>query len=291
MMSSPTAALCLCAALLVPAPAVSAAQTPEERIELTTVDGWNLNARYAKAAEGAPTVVMIHTQKSDLTEWKNWFKPMRRYGFGYLAIDLRGHGNSFMTPDGSTTSWKTFALSGPDNEYNRMLRDVDAALAYLSTNSVTADTIVLAGSVLGANLAIKAAAIHQDISMVIALSPALNAYDVLSVNPLRAYGKRPLLIVAGADKLRQYKEFQLLNDIAKTACGKSNVTVIVEARGIGPSLVTKYNVRRILDWIKNPRRPPAVEFSTAPVSELTPEPGGRERAPEEEWQELPEYRP
>jgi hypothetical protein len=108
--------------------------------------------------------------------------------------------------------------------------------------------------------------------MVIALSPALNVNDVLSVNPLRSYGKRPLLIVAGADRERQYKEFQLLNDIAKMACGKTNVTVMVEPKGIGPSLVNKYNVRRLLDWIKNPRLPGIVQFSTAAAAGFSPPP-------------------
>ena len=279
-MRTKTIVFFFCAALASSAAAAPPSAPGEERVTLTTEDGWNLNARYLKAAAGAPTVIFIHTQKSDLTEWENWFKPMKRYGFGYLAMDLRGHGNSFVTPDGATTTWKSFSLSGSDNEYNRMLRDVDAALAYLSTNSVTGAT-VLAGSVLGANLAIKAAAIHPEVAMVIALSPALNVNDVLSVNPLRAYGKRPLLIVAGADKERQYKEFQLLNDIAKNACGKTNVTVIVEAKGIGPGLITKYNVRRLLDWIKNPRLPEVVEFSTAAAAGTLPEPGGDPAEPSE----------
>jgi len=269
-------------------PLCSAAQeSGEEHVTLTTEDGWNLNARYLKAAAGAPTVVFIHTQKSDLTEWETWFKPMKRYGFGYLAMDLRGHGNSFITPDGSTATWKSFNLSGSDNEYNRMLRDVDAALAYLSTNSVAGAATVLAGSVLGANLAIKAAAIHPEVSMVIALSPALNVNDVLSVNPLRAFGKRPLLIVAGADKERQYKEFQLINDIAKNACGKTNVTVIVEPKGIGPGLVNKYNVRRLLNWIKNPRLPEIVEFSTAAVAGLSTEPADSGAQADSEMPDFP----
>jgi len=80
-----TVILCACAALISLASGASRAETLEERITLTTEDGWNLNARYLKASEGAPTVVFIHTQKSDLTEWESWFKPMKRYGFGYLA--------------------------------------------------------------------------------------------------------------------------------------------------------------------------------------------------------------
>jgi pimeloyl-ACP methyl ester carboxylesterase len=277
------AGFALCAALL-PLPA-RAQEREEERITLLTEDGWNLNARYLPAAQGAPTVVLVHTQRSNLQEWASWFGPMKRYGFGYLALDLRGHGNSFVAPDGSTTSWRAFSSSGSDNEYNRMLRDVEAALAFLSTNSVTGEQTVLAGSVLGANLAIKAAAIHTEISMVVAISPVLNIYDVLSVNPLRAYGRRPLLMIAGVDRAKQYKEFQLINAIAKRACGRENAAVIIEAKGFGPGLVNRYNVRRVLDWIKNPSLPELVEYSTAAAAGFDPGTAGEEEAAEEENEE------
>ena len=257
----------------------------EERVTLETDDGWKLNARYLKAAQGAPTLVLLHTQKSDLTEWNLWFPYLKKYGYGYLAPDLRGHGFSFIMPNGSTATYKSFAISGSDNEFNKMTRDVEAAVTYLTTNSVTSDRIVLAGSVLGANLAIKTAAIHQDIAMVIAISPALNINDVLSINPLRAYGKRPILLVVGADRARQYKEFQLINDIAKLACGKENVSVLVEAKGIGPELITKYNIKRVLDWLKNPRLPAIIELSTGSVQDAaskTPPDGENSRAEEEQ---------
>ena len=234
-------------------------------------------------------VVLVHTQKSDLTEWQPWMTQMKRYGFGYLAFDLRGHGNSFVTPDGSTTSWRAFSVSGSDNEYNKMLRDVEAALAFLSTHSVTGQRTAIAGSALGANLAIKAAAIHPEVAMVIAVSPALNVNDVLTVNPLRAYGRRPLLMIGGADKAKQYKELQLLNDIARMACGKENVTIIVEAKGIGPDLVTKYNARRVMDWIKNPKRPEVVELSTAAAAGLAGDNAGQENTDGAEQGSMPDY--
>lgn len=286
VLTAASAVFSLCAAFF-PITAAAQGEREEERVTLTTEDGWNLGARYLKAAEGAPTVVLIHTQKSDLGEWEPWFKPLKRYGFGYLALDLRGHGNSFVRPDGSTTTWRAFSIDGPDNEYNRMTRDVEAALAYLSTHSVTGASTVLAGSVLGANLAIKAAAMHPEIAMVIAISPVFNVNDVLSVNPLRAYGKRPVLLIAGADRARQYTEFQILNSTAKNACGKENVSVIVEARGFGPGLVNKYNVRRVLDWIKNPRLPEVVEFSTAAAAGLAP--GAAEQRFTEDPGAMPDY--
>jgi len=259
-------------------PAFAAAEREEERVTLTTEDGWNLSGRWLKAAADAPTLVLIHTQKSDLTEWEPLFKPLKRYGFGYLAFDLRGHGNSFVTPSGSTATWRSFSVDGQDNEFNKMVRDVEAAIAFLSTNSVSGEQTVLAGSVLGANLAIKAAAIHPEIAMVIAVSPVLNVNSVLSVNPLRAYGQRPILMIAGADRARQYAEFQILNHTAQITCGKRNVTVMVEAKGFGPGLVNKYNARRVLDWVKNPRLPDIVELSTAAPEGL--EPGATRQAPD-----------
>lgn len=268
-------------ALLFPAtgPGARALNEPrtEERITLATDDGWKLNAHYLKAAAAAPTVILIHSQKNDLSEWKLWFGYLKRYGYGYLALDLRGHGNSFLMPNGSTTTYQAFAVSGPNNEYNKMIRDVEAALAYLSTQSVTGDRIILAGSSLGANLAIKAAAIHPEISMTAAFSPALNVNDVLSVNPLYAYGRRPLLLMAGANRARQYKELQLLNDIAKLKCGKENVAIMVEAAGSGAGeLVTRHNIRRVLEWFRHPALPRLVEVSTRAASSLAPDPGRRD---------------
>ncbi len=261
-----------------------AAAREEERVTLLTDDGWKLNARFLRAAENAPTVVFVHSQKLDLTEWGIWFAQLKRYGYGYLAMDLRGHGGSSLAPDGSTTTYKAFSISGSNNEFNKMIRDVESALAYLSTGGVTGDRIILAGSVLGANLAIKAAAIHPEIAMTAAFSPVLNVNDVLSVNPLRAYGRRPLLLVAGTNRAKQYKELQLLNDIAKQACGRENITTIVEAEGFGAGeLVTKYNIRKFFNWFRNPRRPFVVERSTGPALPVDPAPEGPDGSePDEE---------
>jgi len=269
-----------------------AAQEPfrareEARVSIQTDDGWKLNARYLPAAEGAPTVLLLHAQKLDLSEWGVWFPQLKRRGYGYLAVDLRGHGSSFVAPDGSTSSYKDFATGGANNEFNKMIRDVEASLAYLSTEGVSGDRTILVGSVLGANLAIKAAAIHQDIAMTAAFSPVLNVNDVLSVNPLRAYGKRPLLLVSGTNRAKQYKEFQLLNDIAKQSCGRDNVTTIVEAKGFGAGeLVSRSGVRKFLNWFRNPRRPFVVERSTAPDSaEGAGDEGADGSAPAEETEE------
>jgi len=160
---------------------------------------------------------------------------------------------------------------------------VSAAINFLGQKGVTPEKTVLVGSVLGANLAIKTAAIIPEIAMVIALSPALNANDVLTVNPLRmACGRRPLLLVGGVDHERQFKEFLLINDIARGACGTGNVTVMIEYQGLGQSLVNKYNIRRLLSWIKHSRRPEVAEdfLGGTDETDASGENGGDEEKPD-----------
>lgn len=153
-----------------------------------------------------------------------------------------------------------------------MVRDVEGAISWLSERGVPENRIVLAGSILGANLAIKTAAIHPDIAMCIAISPALNANDVLLVNPLRtAYGKRPLLLVGGTDRERQYKELILINDLARTACGVGNVTLMLEYSGLGVEIITKYNIKRLIDWLSNPKLPEIIQLEGDDDEELSPQ--------------------
>ncbi|MDQ7772157.1 MAG: alpha/beta fold hydrolase [Elusimicrobiales bacterium] len=279
----------ICALILLAAPARAQSQRAEEAVTFQAADGWNIHADYLPPEEGAPVVLLLHAHKSSSAEWRTFQAQLKRYGYGWLAPDLRGHGRSVTDPAGSTVTWKNFRHSGADNEYNKMIRDVDGALVFLSTRAVATERVIMAGSILGANLAIKTAAIYKEIPKVIAVSPVLNVNDVLVVNPLRAYGRKPLLMMAGANRERQFKEFQLLNDIAKISCGAENVTTLVEAKGFGAELVNRYSARRIMDWLRNSSFPPVVESSSTYVTgglETVPWHGEATAAEEEE--ELPE---
>lgn len=244
-----------------------------EDVKIKTDDGWILNAKWHSPLGRRPILLFIHSQKNNLTEWKKWMPVAEKYGFGYLAIDLRGHGLSNISPDGSTTTFKSFSVNGLDNEYNKMIRDVDAALVWISSQGFTMDRVVPVGSWLGANLAVKITAINKEIPMCVAIYPSMNINDVLIVNPLRAYGKRPILIVSSSRYEKKYKEFQLLNDIARLSCGKENVFSIVEENIDGPSDLKISAIARILGWTENPKIPEIIDYnptlSTQTVSSST----------------------
>ena len=103
--------------------AAFAAETP---VRLTTKDNWNLAAVYVPAQEGRRTVILLH----DLGKTKETFASFRaalaKEGIGYLALDLRGYGQS--TSGGVASK---FAREGVDNQFNKMTRDVDAAVGFL----------------------------------------------------------------------------------------------------------------------------------------------------------------
>lgn len=234
-----------------------------EDVSLAAADGWKIFARYLKPAADKPVVVLLHSLGRTREEWRPIAYPLGKWGYGYIALDMRGHGFSITEPSGSTTTYRNFRKTGMDNEFNKMTRDAEAAITYLSGQSIPEDRIILMGAGLGANIAIKTAASHPAVSMVAALTPTMNSRDVLTVNPMRAYGKRPILLVSASDEGRSFKEFLLINDIAQRTAGALKVTTVVQKKGSGGRLLDKTVIRKIFEWLRNPERPAEVVSSTA----------------------------
>src|SRR6185295_17977250 len=108
-------------------------------------------------------------------------------GYGALALDLRGHGESTHSAESSTATWRAFRKEGQDNEWNRMSLDLDAAAKFLKERGVELSSVAVAGSALGANVALKWAAVKPQVKLAVLLSPSVNYKDVLSVGAMRAY--------------------------------------------------------------------------------------------------------
>ena len=242
---------------------------PAQSAEFVTFkadDNWQIHAKYSNPQNDKPFFLLLHAQKRSHLDFKNIFYHLQKHKYGYLALDLRGHGESIYIVEETTKTYKSFKLSGADNQFNKMARDIEGAIKFLADKEIPKDRLIVMGSLLGANLAIKTAAIHQEIRGVITLSAVLNVNYVLSVNPLKAYGKRPILFVTGTDNKRQYKEFQLLKDLAKTVSGEENITTVIEKNGAGSKLLTYNAIRKILAWTKNPKLPLIVACSTSTVN-------------------------
>jgi dienelactone hydrolase len=244
---------------------------PGEPVELKTVDGWALKAMFAPSNPGKMTLLLLHGTGQRKEDWKRLAFSLNRAGYGVMAVDLRGHGESRVSPTGEELPWKKLRATRTANDYADMSRDAEAAVAWLAGQGVPEDSIGLIGAEVGGSIAIRYAAVHSKVPLVVLLSPGMAWQEVLTVNALRAL-KRPiptpvLMVYSEADK-RSAKETPILYAFAKAAVGERNATLISvpQERGIRMFKAQRPLVGQVIDWLGNPIAPEPTAISTEPLT-------------------------
>ena len=241
---------------------------PGETVELKTIDGWALQAVYAPAAEGKKTLVLLHGTGQRKEDWKLLALPLTRAGYGLMAVDLRGHGESRTSPSGEVLTWKQLkATTKADNDFLDMSRDADAVVAFLTGQGVPEESIGFIGAEVGGSIALRYAATHAKVPLVILLSPGMKWQEVLTVNALRAM-KRPiptplLMVYSEADRVSS-KEAPIMYSFAKAAVGAQMATLVPvpQERGTRMLKAQPALIEQIISWIGNPVAPEAPAVST-----------------------------
>ncbi len=237
----------LLGSLIFPA-CVYAAATP---VTLSTKDGWSLAAVYQPAQAGQKTVVLLH----DLGKNKDAFSALEtslaKNGIGYLALDLRGYGQS--TGRGRAGG---FAREGVDNPFNKMTRDVDAAIEFLHEKGVADQDLCVLGAGLGANVAAKSMSIWPDTAMLALISPTSNVRDVLAIPPMRLYKGNVLIAAAAADK-KMFLEASVIRNVAylTTGADSGKVTFLTAYDKTSHEMLNQYLIPSVVQWLKTPQRP------------------------------------
>ncbi len=220
-----------------------------QNVTLSTQDGWSLAAVYQPADDKDTTVVLLHDLGKKKEEFTSFEKALVKAGFGYLAVDLRGHGQS--TGKGE---YKTFAKEGADNPFNQMVQDGQTAVSFLRSKGVAPEHIILLGTGLGANIAAKTAQLVPDVEGIALISPNVNIRDVLVVPALRVY-KGAVLIAASAGDRKGFLEASILRNVAFLTAGEGNVTFLTAYDFVGHELLDKYLTQSVVQWITTPRKP------------------------------------
>lgn len=254
-----------------PAPRPAGPALPGEAVELKTVDGWALKAMFAPSVPGKLTLLLLHGTGQRKEDWKRLAFPLTRAGYGVMAVDLRGHGESRTSPSGEELTWKKLRATPTANDFADMSRDAEAAVAWLAGQGVPEDSIGLIGSEVGGSIAIRFAATHQKVPLVVMLSPGMRWQEVLTPNALRGL-KRPiptpvLMVYSEADK-RTAKEVPILYAFAKAAVGERHATLISvpQERGTRMLAAQRALVGQIIDWLGNPIAPEPPAVSTEPLT-------------------------
>ena len=228
------------------------ADTPKSTpVTLSTKDGWALAAVYLPAQEEKRTVILLHDlgkSKTDFTALENALAPE---GLGYLALDLRGYGQSI---GGGKAS--SFAREGVDNPFNKMTRDVDAAVEFLHKKGVKDENLAVLGAGLGANVAAKSMTFWPDTALLALISPTSNVRDVLAIPAMRLY-KGNVLIAAGAADKKMFLEASVIRNVAYLTTGVENgkVTFLTAYDKTSHEMLDQYLIPAVIQWLKTPQRP------------------------------------
>lgn len=177
--------------------------------------GW-----YVQHAAGRHVLVIVHGKDSSRTREHSGrtaelMARLYRRGFALLAIDLRGHGQSKLFPDGST---KDLCSGGGDALFAGMVSDVKAAVGYART-TLGAQSVAVIGASIGSNSALVAFSEDAQLAMVVALSPGLDYLGIKTDGAVRQLGSRPALLEAADDdsySAGSVRQLQALNSALTT---------------------------------------------------------------------------
>ncbi len=208
----------------------STSQIPApQTVKFTSAENVEIVGTFYKSPKAnSPAVLLLHQWQSNRKSYEEFAKRLQAKGFGVLAIDGRGFGESVKTTDG-----KTVAPERTDEAVKAMKADVDNAFQFLTKQkNVDANRIGIVGASYGSSLAIIYGAENKQVKAVALLSPGLNYFGNMQTEPaVKNYGERPLLLVAAEDDKESAETVKKL----KEADAKSE-TQIYEKGGHGTGI-------------------------------------------------------
>lgn len=225
------------------------AQVKGKPVSFTTQDGWNIAAVYAAPEKGQKTALLLHDLGKSHRDFAAFTGRLAQRGIGYLALDLRGHGQSV-----NKGVYTAFAKEGVDNDFNKMVRDVNAAMDFLKGKGIAEEEVVFVGAGLGANVAAKAASLWPGVGGLALLTPVTNARDVLTIPALRVY-KGQVFIAAAADDKKTFLEASVLRNVAFLTSGEGQVTFATAYDKKGHELLDAWTAPELVQWLQTPQKP------------------------------------
>lgn len=225
----------------------AAADAGQKTVILNTSDGCRLEAFYLAPSPGSYVFINAHGLGSDKNEWAGFQAGLKTAGYGYLSLDLRGHGAS-RSCAGKKADYRAFTRE----DWAAVFRDIQAAAAWLKKKRTPARRLVFCGASVGANLAFKAA-MEGPVKpyALVLLSPGL---EYAGVN-IEAYITSPrpfrLLAVASPDDQYAWQSSHLL--VQESVKRSLDAAFVHGGSGHGVNMFRAPTaIPAILSWLSNP---------------------------------------
>jgi dienelactone hydrolase len=235
-------------------PSLASADT-RRTVHLHTTDDIDIIGTYYPIRQTpAPAVLLIHSVARDRSTWDVFAKLLQQNGLATMAIDLRGHGESTreLTVDGAVTlDFRNFT----GRDYQDMLLDLEAAVDWLQAQpEIDRKHIALVGESLGANIALRYAAINEDLAALVAFSPGINYRGVRTDDVVSKLGHIPVRIFVSQNDPFAFESCKRLVEIQKEtgiAVATNELTICTgNLHGSDMLLGVKNLPQIVLAWLK-----------------------------------------
>jgi pimeloyl-ACP methyl ester carboxylesterase len=186
---------------------------PKDYMPITfqTSDGWELHGDLYTTTGNKPYLLLVHGLNEDRSAYKTFAKDMHVRGYGVLAYDSRGFGESKVRNGAYQDK-----LTGHDVQNST--RDIVAALDSLEVRNMTGNGIVLVGASVGANTAAIVAVNYTEVKELVLLSPSVDYQAVRPFQSLKKFTGGLLLVAYTGDSLAYLscQEFETNATLAKS---------------------------------------------------------------------------
>lgn len=181
-----------------------------DAVSFTTDDKQLIKGSYyapkkSKKGHAAPSVLILHDAGKSREEMSDLSEYLHKRGFAVLTIDLRGHGDS----ETEKVSFEKADEKLKESLWALSSRDVDAASEFLSDQkSVHSSNMSIVAFGAGASLAVRRAAVDNNVRALVLVSPAPNAFGYNLVNGVSELGGLPTLLMSTADHREESRRLQ-----------------------------------------------------------------------------------
>src|SRR3989344_169443 len=214
-----------------------------EKVDFKTADGVSIYASHWRGEKGSPAVLLLHMMPAARSSWDEFADKLYASGFGVLAIDLRGHGESEGGPDG----FRDFS----DEDHQKSIEDVRAAIAFQVAEGHS--KFFIAGASIGANLALAYLAESERGGAAVLLSAGLN-YRGIQTLPLaeKVRPEQGVLLAAAKDDVRSGgSAAEMAEEIFRASAGKKEIKIL-EYGGHGTDMFRMHPelMDEIIAWLR-----------------------------------------
>jgi pimeloyl-ACP methyl ester carboxylesterase len=228
-----------------PKPSIKA-ETAAETVHFKTADGCLIEGLYLPPSSGSYVFINTHGLGSNRHEWTPLESGLKKSGYGFLSLDLRGHGNSLVC-SGRRVEYKSFSPA----RWAGLSEDIRSAADFLKGRKIPENRLILCGASIGASLSLKAAAEGVKPAGLILLSPGLSYAGIEAEKFLGSMGAVPLLLAASEDDPYAWKSSGYLT----VKAGSRGVPAVFRAGpgGHGANMLSAARpelLDYLLDWVQ-----------------------------------------